>query len=213
MTANGRFGESDAIKVASWARRPRRREMSTSSFEASRLDRWFAGRDFWPTGSPAPLAVLADLEARFPPLENATTGTRVGIGVATGCDDVYITDDPEVVEGDRLLPLLQSRDLTSGSVEWGGNYLVNPWSDGQLVDLQRYPRLRSYLNAHAPALQGRHIAAKRPAQWYRTIDRVAPGLQSRPKLLLPDIKATSHPVLDDGDYYPHHNLYVVVSDV
>src|SRR5205085_613756 len=27
------------------------------------------------------------------------------------------------------------------------------------------------------------------------------------------IKAASHPVLDDGRYYPHHNLYFVTSDV
>jgi hypothetical protein len=37
-------------------------------------------------------------------------------------------------------------------------------------------------------------------------------LRSQPKLVLPDIKAASHPVLDDGRYYPHHNLYFVVSD-
>lgn len=212
VTASGKFAERDAIKVAAWARRPRPRDLSTSAFEASRVDRWFSGRDLWPTGSPGQLAVVADLEARFPPLENSTTGTRVGIGVATGCDDVYIVDDPEVVEEDRLLPLVQSADIATGSVGWSGNYLVNPWDDGRLVDLDRYPRLGTYLNEHAGALRGRHIAVKRPTQWYRTIDRVAPDLQSRPKLLLPDIKAASHPVLDEGSYYPHHNLYFVVSD-
>ncbi|MCP4308649.1 MAG: SAM-dependent methyltransferase, partial [bacterium] len=38
------------------------------------------------------------------------------------------------------------------------------------------------------------------------------GLQGRPKLVLPDMKAAAHPVLDDGQFYPHHNLYYVVSD-
>ena len=45
--------------------------------------------------------------------------------------------------------------------------------------------------------------------------RSTPSIQlssARPKLLLPDIKAAAHPVLDRGDYYPHHNLYFVVSD-
>lgn len=212
VTASGKFAERDAIKVAAWARHPRRRDLSTPAFEASRVDRWFSGRDLWPTGSPAHLAVVADLEARFPALESPTTGTRVGIGVATGCDDVYIVDDPELVEEERLLPLLQSSDVADGSVQWGGSYLINPWEQGRLVDLDHYPRLATYLNDHAGALQGRHIAVKRPSQWYRTIDRVAPDLQSRPKLLLPDIKAASHPVLDEGSYYPHHNLYFVVSD-
>ena len=61
-------------------------------------------------------------------------------------------------------------------------------------------------------LRARHIARTKPGQWYRTIDRVHDGLLGRPKLLLPDIKAASHPVLDDGRYYPHHNLYFVVSE-
>ena len=132
--------------------------------------------------------------------------------MATGCDGVYITEDADVVEGDRLLPLLQAGDITSGTAAWSGGYLVNPWDGSGLVDLARYPRLRSYLGAHAAQLRRRHTARKNPAQWYRTIDRVHADLQGRPKLVLPDIKATSHPVLDDGRYYPHHNLYFVVSD-
>jgi adenine-specific DNA-methyltransferase len=37
-------------------------------------------------------------------------------------------------------------------------------------------------------------------------------LTGRPKLLLQDMKAHIHPVLEPGGYYPHHNLYYVVSD-
>ncbi len=210
--AKAAFGEPDANKLSRWVRRPRRLALSTPSVEASRLDSWFDGRDLWPTGSPAQLALVAELEAKFPPLEDPRTGTRVGIGVATGCDDVYITKDPELVESDRLLPLLQATDITDGHASWSGGYLVNPWDDAGLVDLARYPRLRDYLTTDATRLRGRHTARKNPGQWYRTIDRVHAELQSRPKLVLPDIKAASHPVLDDGRFYPHHNLYFVVSD-
>ena len=206
------FGEPEAKELSRWARRPRRPGLSTPSLEASRLDTWFEGRDLWPTGSPAQLALVAELEARFPPLEDLRTGTRVGIGVATGCDEVYITKDAELVESDRLLPLLQAGDITGGDAAWSGGYLVNPWDDSGLVDLARYPRLQRYLRANAGQLRGRHTARKNPLQWYRTIDRVQVGLQERPKLVLPDIKSSSHPVLDDGHYYPHHNLYFVLSD-
>jgi adenine-specific DNA-methyltransferase len=211
VTATRQFQQHHASKVAEWTRRPRPQGVSSPAFEASQLARWFSGRDLWPSGSPAQLAVIADLEARFAPLEDGSTGTRVGIGVATGCDDVYITSDPTVVEPERLLPLVQSTDITAGTVDWSGKNLVNPWMDGELVHLDDYPRLRSYLKSNEAVLRGRHVATKRPAQWYRTIDRVAHDLQSRPKLLLPDLKAASHPVLDDGKYYPHHNLYFVVS--
>jgi adenine-specific DNA-methyltransferase len=212
VDASSGFGESDAAKVAAWATKPRRRALAAPAFEASRVDRWFEGRDLWPTGSAKQLALIADLEARFPPLQDPRTGTRVGIGVATGCDDVYITTDPERVESDRLLPLLQAADTSTGAPNWNGSYLVNPWNAEGLVDLDRFPRLESYLEGNARRLRARHVARQRPSQWYRTIDRVDPNLLSRPKLVLPDLKASAHPVLDEGKYYPHHNLYFVVSD-
>jgi hypothetical protein len=105
------------------------------------------------------------------------------------------------------------RDLMSGTFDWQGNYLVNPWDmDGSLVDLADYPRLADYLDNH-PVLKERFVAKKNPHGWYRTIDKVAPGLTEKPKLLLQDMKATIHPVLERGGHYPHHNLYYIISEV
>ncbi len=210
--ARSSFRGSDATKLSAWARRPRSQTLSTQSIDASKLGGWFEGRDLWPSGGPAQLAVLADLEARFPPLEDPQTGTRVGIGVASGCDAVYVTEDPDEVENDRLLPLLRAGDTATGVAAWSGAYLVNPWDAHGLVDLHRFPRLRSYLELHEKQLRGRHIALRRPEHWYRTIDRVDPDLLGRRKLVLPDLKASAHPVLDQGGHYPHHNLYFVVSE-
>lgn len=209
--ANARFGERDARKVSLWTRKDVS-GLRTDTVEASRVDGWFDGRDLWPTGTPAQLALIADLESRFPPLENPRTGTRVGIGVATGCDSVYITNNDGLVETSRLLPLLQAGDIAAGVPKWSGLYLVNPWNEHGLVDLRAYPRLGAYLAEHESRLKARHVARTRPGQWYRTIDRVDPSLLGRPKLVLPDLKAAAHPVLDDGRFYPHHNLYFVVSD-
>lgn len=206
------FGEGDARDLSRWVKRPRRQALSSPAIEASQLDGWFRGGDLWPTGTPAQLALVADLEARLPPLEDPRTRTRVGIGVATGCDSVYITNDPDLVETERLLPLLQAGDIAKGEPDWAGRFLVNPWNGAGLVDLDHYPRLAEYLEFNGDRLRGRHVAQARPHQWYRTIDRVHSDLQGRPKLLLPDIKASSHPVLDEGRFYPHHNLYFVVSD-
>jgi adenine-specific DNA-methyltransferase len=210
--ATAAFGEIEAGDLSRWVRKSRRRSFTAPSVKASRLDAWFPGRDLWPSGGPAQLALVADLEKRFPALEDPRTGTHVGIGVATGCDDVYITTDPDLVESDRLLPLLRAGDVASGDTAWAGGYLVNPWDADGLVPLDRYPRLRSYLEEHSGRLRSRHTARKNPSQWFRTIDRVHPSLQARPKLVLPDIKASAHPVYDDGRYYPHHNLYVVTSE-
>lgn len=212
IDANAAFDEIAASQLTAWAKRGRRKVATEPSYEATRVDGWFTGRDLWPAGSPSQLALIADLEARFPPLQDSATGTRVGIGVATGCDDIFITDDADLVEKDRLLPLLQANDIADGSASWPGRYLVNPWNGSGLVDLDRYPRLGAYLDDNQRRLRDRHIAQARPATWYRTIDRVHQDLTGRPKLLIPDIKAAAHPVLDEGGHYPHHNLYYVVSD-
>ncbi|MEU4333518.1 Eco57I restriction-modification methylase domain-containing protein [Micromonospora lupini] len=206
------FGPQDALELVESISATELATQANDRYEVARLPHWFAGGDSWPAGSPSRLAMIEALNERFPPLEDATTGTRVGIGVATGADSVFITTDADV-EPRRLLPLSMVKDTTSGSHSWSGHYLVNPWdTDGQLVDLTALPRLRAYYQRHAAALRRRHVAGKRPAHWYRTIDKVDHSLIERPKLLFPDMKTTIHPVLDEGGFYPHHNLYYIVSD-
>jgi hypothetical protein len=159
--------------------------------------------------------MLEDLSDRFPLLEDTGTGTRVGIGVATGADQVFIARrrDAADVEEDRLLPLAMVRDTGSGVLDWHGAHLVNPWDEGgRLVSLAEYPRLKHYFEGHGDALRKRFTARQQPERWYKTIDKVDARLTGKPKLLFPDMKLTIHPVLDEGGLYPHHNLYYIVSD-
>ena len=182
-------------------------------FRKAQLPHWFPGNDLWPTGSPARLAALEQLADRFVALGDPRSGVRVGIGIATGADRVFITKEPNLVEIDRLLRLAMVRDTSSGTLEWSGHYLVNPWDDsGALVDLTKFPKLAAYLDSNGPALRGRHVAKRQEGRWYRTIDKVDSSLTVQAKLLFPDMKLTSHPVLDPGGTYPQHNLYYMVSD-
>jgi adenine-specific DNA-methyltransferase len=206
------FGADEAAALVASTRDKAKAAFTAPGVKAHRLPHWFAGSELWPTGSPARLALIEHLNDRFGRLHDQSTGTRVSIGVATGADKVYITKDPTVVEPGRALPLAMRRDLMSGQFVWQGNYLINPWDkDGSLVDLDDYPRMAAYLSEH-PELQRRHVAQRDPTRWHRTIDKVNPGLTDRPKLLLQDMKAHIHPVLENGGYYPHHNLYYVISD-
>ena len=209
-TAEG-FDAADGRVVAHWLADGGEASPSGGRFDAGTLQRWFDGGSQWPSGPPGTLELIEDLEERFAPLEDWQTDTRVGIGVATGCDEVFIVEDVPGVEPCRLLPVLMAQDVLRGTPSWGGRFLVNPWEDGRLVDLDEYPGLASYLRHHATRIKQRHVARRRPASWYRTIDRVDPELQARPKLVLPDLKSAAHPVLDTGGFYPHHNLYYVVS--
>ncbi|MEU0156771.1 Eco57I restriction-modification methylase domain-containing protein [Micromonospora fulviviridis] len=206
------FGAAQAFALAKAASDSSFHAFLDVGVKAHRLPHWFNSGSFWPTGSPARLALIELLNDQFGPLHDPDTGTRVSIGIATGADKAYVTKDHNAVEPDRMLPLAMRQDLKSGSFAWQGNYLVNPWdSDGRLVDLADYPRMAAYLGKH-PGLKDRFVAKKAPAAWYRTIDKVNATVTDRPKLLIQDMKTNIHPVLETGGYYPHHNLYYVVSD-
>lgn len=171
-----------------------------------------AGDEPWILESIDQLAVVRRLESSFPTLEEA--GCKVGIGVATGADKAFIGLFEELdVEPDRKLPLVMTRDILNGHVEWRGFGVINPFEErGGLVDLRQYPKLRKFLEARKREIAKRHVAEKSPANWYRTIDRIYPAIASKPKLLIPDIKGEAHIVYEEGLLYPHHNLYFITSD-
>ena len=213
LDTDATFGPGFAPAAAKWALGTETTSTSTG-FRGHRLPQWFSGDGFWPTGTPARLSLIEHLTDRFPSLEDKTTGTKVGIGIATGADQAYILKDPEVVEAERALPLVVGSDLNSGTFVWGNHYLANVWeSDGRLVDLAEYPRLESQLIGYAEGLKGRHTAKKNLANWHRTIDKVNHALLDRPLLMMRDLGATANPVLVPAGYYPHHNVYWVSSDV
>lgn len=179
---------------------------------AAQVPEWFPSGEPWTRTTPARTALLAYLEQHFQPLVSAATGTRVGIGVATGADAVFFTTNPDLVEPAHQLRLARPADVRTGQLVWGGQWLISPWHQGKLVDLTQRPRLHAHLASHRPQLAGRHVAKKNPSAWHRTIDKVDEQLYRRPKLYIPDIKNTLFPVLDRGETYPDHNLYFITSD-
>jgi hypothetical protein len=170
------------------------------------------GQEPWILQSFDQLAVVRRLETDFPLLEDA--GCKVGIGVATGADRVFISPYETLnVEPDRKLPSVTTRDIAGGTVKWKGLGVINPFlDDGSLVNLADYPKLARHFAKHEEIVRKRNCASKNPKGWYRTIDRILPGLTLRPKLLIPDIKGSAHVVFENGRYYPHHNLYHITSD-
>jgi adenine-specific DNA-methyltransferase len=192
-----------------------RRRKSNGAVTYHRYDGWFTGDQQWSIESPDHLALLRKLEAENIALGEVASGCRVGIGVATGADDVFIVDRGfSEVEAQLLMPLVTTGDIASGDVKWQGRCVINPFAGDtpRLIDLAKYPKARAYFETHRTRLLGRNVAKRDIARWYRTIDRIYPELQRRPKLLIPDIKAENLIVLEEGQLYPHHNLYYVASD-
>ncbi len=188
------------------------RSETTPHSDVSEIDGVVQGEAPWLFEGAQKLALVRRLEKQFPTLEEA--GCRVGIGVATGADKVYVAPhDTLDIEPDRKLPLVMTRDILSGEVDWKGLSLVNPFDEaGRLVDLKDFPKLAAYFERHRNVVGTRHVAQKNRNGWYRTIDKVFPPLARQPKLLIPDIKGSASIVYEEGRFYPHHNLYYIVSD-
>ena len=155
--ASREFGPKDAELLSLWVTENQDKSLALPSVTGARLPRWHADDDSWPEGSPRTLEWLEKLAEEFPLLEDAATGTKISIGVATGADAVYVRQQQSLpdVEADRLLPLAMADDLKTGEFRWTGQYLVSPWDPtGRPVDLESYPKLAAYYHENSAALIG-----------------------------------------------------------
>lgn len=139
-------------------------------------------------------------------------GFKIGIGIATGADSIFISKDfRESVEDELLLPVIGAKDLSGDTFRWGGKLFLNPYdAEGKLIDLDKYPKAKEYLERHRDKLASRHKARRNPARWYGTIDSVDRTLTGKPKILVPDISGNTCIFVDSGEYYPQHNIYYVI---
>lgn len=138
-------------------------------------------------------------------------GFEIGIGVATGADKIFVIDETQKdkIENSRYLPIITTRDLLSDKINWKKQFVINPYEDGHLCNLDEYPKLKHYFEQHKEKLKQRHAARINPEKWFKTIDKIKPELVTKPKLLLPDIAGIKKLLIDNGEFYPHHNLYYI----
>jgi adenine-specific DNA methylase len=139
-------------------------------------------------------------------------GFKIGIGVATGADKVFIVQgNMNNLEKKVLVPLITRKDVNETEINWKNRFVINPFfnNSSSLINLDDYPNTRKYLYDHYSELAERHVAIKNNKNWYKTIDRIDTNLLAKPKLLIPDISTKNVIFYDKGDYYPHHNFYYI----
>lgn len=208
VDCNSSFSSDNVTELKKWLNRTNQDYKSTF-FSAALLEQPKGSR-IVPLSEPQTVKNIVRLIEKFPTLEDS--GVKIGIGLATGRDDVYIVDDPDTVEADRMLPMFNMREWRRKKCS-DSSWLVNPWDrDGSLVRLTDYPRLQSYYEKHREEIAKRHVAKKNSDGWYRTIDKVNWSIVGIPMLLFPDMAMTADPVYSDGKRYPCHNCYWLVSD-
>lgn len=140
-------------------------------------------------------------------------GFHIGIGVATGNDSLYVSNGFKgLIEDDLLLPCINAQNLRGNELKWDGRYLLSPYDKkGNLIELSRYPKARKYLEDNFAVLSKRQKARKNPARWYATIDKISWRLLDMPKVLLPDISGNKYIFVDEGHFYPQHNIYYITN--
>ncbi len=182
----------------------------------SSFDRWYKGNDAWLSTDSAERDRHEMISSIFPTIERSGHDTFVGIGVASGADDIYV--DPQrraEIESSCLLPLVASEDIRDGHIEWNRRYMLNPYDpkdDRQMLDLAKYPKASKYLTEHSSKLKSRYCARMHPDSWYRTLDRIKYSTLKSAKILVPDIQQGGNVALDEkGEFYPHHNVYWITS--
>jgi adenine-specific DNA-methyltransferase len=142
-------------------------------------------------------------------------GFKIGIGVATGADKVFVVEKSKInIESDLLVPLITRKDVEGDEITWKDRYVINPFvgDSSRLIDLDNYPLAKTYFGQNINDLMKRHVSRKDNKNWYKTIDRILPGLTTEPKLLLPDISTKNMLIYDEGHFYPHHNFYFIVGN-
>ena len=139
---------------------------------------------------------------------------KIGIGVATGADKVFIKKRSELngIEKSRLMPIINSKSLTGNKIDWDNSYVLNPFEKNDICDLDKFPHFKEYLSTHKDILLKRHIARKNPKYWYKTIDKIKSDLQNKYKLLLPDLSGSKFLFIDEGKFYPHHNVCYITHE-
>lgn len=181
----------------------------------NRFDSWFVNGESWLFTDMRNKREIEGLSS-FLTIGELKEELCLGIGVATGADDIFVhRGRPSSVDNKYLLPLAISKDIRSGTVQWSEHYLISPYNPetNQLYNLEETSDLKKYFEKHKSILSKRHCAQKTSSQWYRTIDKVSYPLLHKKKILIPDIQTGGCVALDEtGAYYPHHNVYWLTSD-
>ena len=144
----------------------------------------------------------------------ADLGCTIRVGPALGVTAAFVLDQNEDNVEHRLLhPWIDTREVLSGRIDWSGRRVIAVFDDdGDLIDLDAYPRVAERLRVFEERLRARYIV-RNGAPWYRTIDKVIPIDWSAPKLLIPEVAKPPRVAIDLSGAIPSHGVYSIFSHV
>ncbi len=113
------------------------------------------------------------------------------------------------VEPELLRPWIDGSEIKEGAAARDGRRVITMnRKDGDLIELERFPRLRARLARFRKLLKKRSIV-RNGARWYRSIDRVRSSDWIRPKLLIPELAKVPRVAIDRSGAIPSHGVYAI----
>lgn len=163
----------------------------------------------WDFQRPNIKRVKESLEEKLIELDKLPIDIRAGI--ATAADDVFIVDKQKAnkLEDEVLVPIIRGRDIKKGRISWDDSYLINPYRDDKkAVNISEYPRTKSYLEGHKSDLEGRYCVRERNKKWYETHDTIDHGLETKRRIVTPDVTSNNRFAIVDG-FISHNTCYSI----
>lgn len=175
-------------------------------------------RSMWANGRSGG-ALLAEHPVRemFEAVERGTLplgscGVSVRCGTALGVAKAFVVPEGADLEPDRVRPYLRSADVAIDGTVSPSCSVIDVWTgDGELVDLSSFPRVARHLRKFRAGLASRACAG-RPADWYRTIDKIHADRIAEPKVVVAGMSRRARVGLDPGGHVASNGLYCLVSD-
>jgi hypothetical protein len=186
--------------------------------------------DGWQLGSPVKHRLLERLRKAGTPLREYVRG-RFYRGVLTGLNEAFVVDrstrDRLIAEhlssGEVLKPFLRGRDVKRWRVEFAEKYLIkiessenkeHPWSgkpekEAEKTFARKYPAIHGFFDDMRKALiarydQGKYYWELRSCSYWGEFDK--------PKVVFPDIAASSEFTWDSDNHYLANTAYLLMGN-
>lgn len=135
---------------------------------------------------------------------------NIKTGIATGADDIFILDqaDKERIESDVVYPIVRGEKVKKGEMT-DFDYILNPYSrEGRLIDLDKYPEAKNYLEYHKSDLKSRYCVKSAGKHWYETHDSIDTESELKNKIVTPDISSSAQFAIVEG-CITHNTCYTI----
>lgn len=166
------------------------------------------GEDKWTFSPPSVRNLKKKLEEELILFKNSRAAMATGI--STGADDIFILNpaDKERIESDLLHPIVRGKNIERGRIS-NLKHILNPYSrEGEIIDLDKYPEAKNYLEYHKSELKDRYCVKKAGKKWYETHASIDIEFELQRKIVTPDIASSAKFAVVE-DCITHNTCYSI----